>query len=157
ISSTDPCTGSASCTTFADHKDCVKPPGSDTGLCVDASRNLFGAVREGISTLRTALDALSAVPFKVGAVAIMTNGPDQAGRVSRSDAISAVNGTSYSMFSVAVGGTDADTTMFLQIVGKTAALTAANASDLVGVFTNVANQIKQQAGRYYLLEYCSPK
>lgn len=146
------CDGPTMCTE-PDHNACVT--GSGTGLCLDDSRNLYGAVVEGITTLDNAIKADTVAPFKIGSLVLFTGGADQAGRVQVGAAQDKANGSSDFLFTVGIGA-DADNA-FLRTVGKTGNLMVATAGDLGGAMVTFAGKVKEETGRHYLLEYCSPK
>jgi hypothetical protein len=146
------CETSPQCTE-ADHQTCVT--GSGTGLCLDDSANLYGGVVEAMDDLTTALNADTMAPNKIGSVVLFADGLDQAGLVNRGTAIDAASRASHSVYTVGVGP-EADND-FLRSVGKTAHQMVPSAAELAGALTDVADRIKQQSGRHYLLEYCSPK
>ena len=150
--STRQCDTSVDCT-MADHNTCVL--GSDTGLCIDDSTNLYGAFVEGLSTLDTTLSGATGVPYKIGSLVVFTDGTDQAGRVSRDTAFNRVNNSDHFVYAVGLGS-EVDMA-FLNLAGKDGVRLISTTADLTGAFTAAGNGILQQTGRYYLLEYCSPK
>jgi len=95
------------------------------------------------------------VQFKIGSLVVFTDGADQTARVSRDSAVDKVQRSSYFVFAIGLGQ-DADR-LFLQVAGKSGNTIAAGTQDLTAAFTGAANEIKNETGRYYLLEYCSPK
>jgi hypothetical protein len=145
------CTTSAECTE-PDHNSCVE--GSGTGLCLDDSTNLYGAIVEAISTLTTTVTAAE-VPFKIGSLVLFTDGRDQAAYVTRAEAIDQARRTAHNVFTVGVGP-EADTVL-LQVVGKSGSVSVSSAGELGQALIQIGEDIRQQAGRHYLLEYCSPK
>lgn len=145
------------CSTGADcqnplRRDCVV--GSDTALCRDSSTDLYGATIESLSLLQQAIDG-DKTPYKVGSVTVLTDGTDQAGRHKLTDVVQAVTGTSNFVFSIGLGG---ETDMaVLSNIGKTGTASASDASQLNNALNSIAMSIHDQANRFYLLEYCSPK
>jgi hypothetical protein len=146
------CETSAGCTE-PDHNTCVT--GSGTGLCLDDSTNLYGGVVEAVKTLATALSADNMATFEIGTVVLFSDGADQAGRVNRGVAVDEASRSSHFIYTVGVGA-EADND-FLRQIGKTGTQQVATAADLGGALVEVAGKIRQQTGRHYLLEYCSPK
>ncbi len=92
-----------------------------------------------------------------GSVVLFTDGTDQANRVSRSDALRAVEriGRDLSVYTIGLGGEIDETT--LQAIGADGFVSAANLEELVPKFQEIAKLVRDEAGSYYLLEYCSPK
>jgi hypothetical protein len=133
--------------------DCVE--GSDTGLCIDQATNLYGAFVEGLTTLDAAVDAATGVPYKIGSLLVFTDGVDDAARVARNTAIDRARTTEFFVFAVGLSS-EADSA-FLSSATESNSQIVTTAADLAGAFAGVGDKILQQTGRYYLLEYCSPK
>ena len=147
------CTTSPDCVGMPDRSTCAT--GSGTGLCVDESTNLYGAVIDGITALDASLTALNLVPFKIGNFVIFTDSADQAMRKSRSDAVAKAQATTSAVFAVSIGG-DADRD-FLNVIAQEGTAHATTLGDLPAATTQIEDIIKAETGRHYLLEYCSPK
>jgi hypothetical protein len=146
------CDTTADCTA-PDARDCVV--GSGTGLCIDDTTNLYGAFVEGLATLDTALAGATGVPYKIGSLVVFTDGGDLAGLVNRDTAVSRAANSPHFVYAVGLGQ-DADRA-FLAVAAKSGNSIAPGSGDLVNAFTATGDKIKQGTGRYYLLEYCSPK
>ncbi len=132
--------------------------GITDGLTVDNSTNLYGAVVQGLELAGQRVAQLRRQEVvAAGSVVIFTDGTDQANRVSRSDALRAVGriGQGLSVYTIGMGGEiDQET---LQAIGADGFVSAANLEELVPKFQEIANLVRDEAGSYYLLEYCSPK
>jgi hypothetical protein len=139
--------------TMPDHSDCVE--GSGTGLCIDDSANLYGAIVEGLTTLDKALADATSVQFKIGSMVLFTDGIDQTGTVSRDAAVDKANRSANFIYTIGFG-TETDNA-FLGIIGQDGTTPVAASAGLNTAFVAVTDKIKLQTGRYYLLEYCSPK
>jgi hypothetical protein len=146
------CSGSNPCT-MADHMDCVE--GSGTGLCIDSSTNLYGAFVEGLTTLDMTLAAATGVPYKIGSLLVFTDGMDDAARVQRNTAVDRTRNTDHFVYDVGLSSS-ADAT-FLSTATNNNSQIVNGPGDLGAAFNAVGDKIKQQTGRFYLLEYCSPK
>ena len=147
------CTTSAECATMPEHATCAQS--ATTGLCIDESTNLYGAVVDAVDTVDMSLTALTSVPFKIGNVVLFTDSADQAAAQTRAAAVSKVNNTQSAVFAVSLGA-EADSG-FLDVIGQDGRASAATPADLTPAAMQIANLIKQKTGRHYLLEYCSPK
>jgi hypothetical protein len=145
------CTTSTECA--APRSTCAV--GSGTGLCVDESTNLYGAVVDGIAAVDASLMALTTVPFKIGNVVLITDSADQAQRETRATAVSRANATASAIFAVSLG-VDADQD-FLSVVAQDGTAHAATTAELTAATGQIGETIRQNTGRHYLLEYCSPK
>ncbi len=127
-------------------------------LTMDNSTNLYGAVVQGLEAAGKRVDELRRGDVvAAGSVVIFTDGTDQANRVSRSDALRAVGriGQDMSVYTIGLGG-EIDTET-LQAIGADGFVSAANLEELVPKFQEIAQLVRDEAGSYYLLEYCSPK
>ena len=132
--------------------------GITADLTQDNSTNLYGAVVQGIELAGQRVTALRRQDVvAAGSVVLFTDGTDQANRVSRSDALRAVGriGQDLSVYTIGLGGEIDDET--LQAIGADGFASAANFDDLVPKFQEIARLVRDEAGSYYLLEYCSPK
>ncbi len=142
------------CTT---HQDCAPTPARATCAawrCVDDSTNLYGAVARGASHVAAAVQA-DARSFRQGALVIFTDGTDQAARVSRQEAASALKTSGVHAFTVGLGG-EVDPEV-LKELGRDGAFSAERPESLGAAFTEVAQRLTALAGRFYALDYCSPK
>ena len=127
-------------------------------MTVDNSTNLYGAVVQGLELAGQRVTALRRKEVvAAGSVVLFTDGTDQANRVSRSDALRAVGraGQDLSVYTIGLGGEIDDET--LQAIGVDGFASAANFEELVPKFQEIARLVRNEAGSYYLLEYCSPK
>jgi hypothetical protein len=122
---------------------------------VDDSTNLNGAVTEGIDTLESQLQVVTSVPFKDASLVLMTDGTDEAARVTQQTAQAKVDATHVHVFTVGLGSSV--DTQVLKDFGKDGYEPAADASGLKAAFTQIADHVIGLADRFYLLEYCSPK
>ncbi len=128
------------------------------GLTMDTSTNLYGAVVQGLEVAGQRVAELRRDDVvAAGSVVIFTDGTDQANRVSESDALRAVGrtGQDLSVYTIGLGGEIDDET--LQAIGADGFASAANLEELVPKFQEIAGLVRDEAGSYYLLEYCSPK
>ncbi len=137
------------CAGFADRKTCA------AWRCVDDSTNLNGAALAALEALDKALVADTDVQFKDGALVVFTDGTDQAARVAVDVAQKRILQSTSHVFSVGLGA-EIDRAA-LRMVGKDGSFLAGTGAELSDAFAQVADRVRRLAGRYYLLQYCSPK
>ena len=119
----------------------------------DPSTNLNGAVVKGIEVLQKQLEKAT-TPLRFGTMVIFTDGTDHASRVSRSDALNAVNDVDFDVFVIGVGAEINE-----QELAAFSKFDAALSKDpaAIGVqFDRIAEKIEGFTKRFYLLSYCSP-
>ena len=125
----------------------------------DNSTNLNGAVVQGMSVIqaRVAETKLDPNISTAGSLIIFTDGTDQAGRVSASQANTTVSAASneYSVFTIGLGGEIDEAA--LNRFGRDGFELAENSFDLNRSFLTIAEKLESQANSFYVLEYCSPK
>jgi hypothetical protein len=119
----------------------------------DPSRNLRGAVLDGLDALDSRLEK-STRPVHVGTLVVFSRGPDVAGRISQTDFDQRLRNTDYQLVYLDVqGDTGDDVTDVLarrNRVDSQASDTLPIAFEEAGA---LANRLTQQ---YYLISYCSP-
>lgn len=143
------CSTSAQCAAYPDRRTCAG------WRCVDDSTNLYGAVVQGLATVKNTLATTPDIPHRQGTLVVFTDGTDQAARVSETAAVRAVQDSEVSVFTVGMGGeVDRDA---LRSLGKDGFYPVERSEDLSMVFGQVAARLTAMSQRYYLLEYCSPK
>jgi hypothetical protein len=147
--STPECSHNSDCAGFTDRRSCAG------WLCVDDSTNLNGAVVQGLERLERERAADKEVPFQESALVVFTDGTDQAARVTREAALTAVGASRSHVFTIGLG-TETDQRA-LETLGKDGFQPAAQLSELSGAFFRIGERITSLANRFYLLEYCSPK
>ena len=121
---------------------------------VDPSTNLNGAIVRGLALLDSEALEHQDLTFG-GTLAVFTDGTDQAGRVSNSAAVAAVESSPHSVYSVGLGG-EADSA-HLASVGKSGAILATDVDELSSAFEDLAGSIRAQTAGFYVIAYCSPK
>ncbi|GIV58561.1 MAG: hypothetical protein KatS3mg043_2040 [Rhodothermaceae bacterium] len=124
----------------------------------DNSTNLYGAVVQGIDQIDQRLEVLVREQIiAAGTVVLFTDGTDQASRVPRSEAMTAVRraGPDVSIYAIGLGGEIDEAT--LTEIGRDGFVAASRIDDLLPRFQEIAGFIRDEANSYYLLEYCSPK
>lgn len=129
----------------------------DGSISTDASTNLYGAVEQSVGVIEARLDQIDDNVVSIGAIAIFTDGTDQASRSTASNALSAVNNADpkVNLYSIGLRGEiDED---FLKNVGKNGWGFAANINEITPEFTKIAEKIRDQANSIYQLDYCSPR
>lgn len=118
----------------------------------DSSRNLNGAVVEGLKQLDAKLKRIGK-PVRVGTLVVFSEGPDVAGRVSEEQLFDALDQTSHDVFVV---GVQQENTDFLEDIGKSGVILAQSRDTLKIAFDELATALSDAYGRYYLVAYCSP-
>ncbi len=118
----------------------------------DGSRNLYGAITNGLKELDARL-AQQRRPVKVGTLVVFTRGPDLAGRVPEADAEKAIDETKDDLIAFGIAGQSGSE---LERIGKSGVVRAQNV-DAVGVgFEEAAMKTRDSYEKYYLIAYCSP-
>lgn len=146
---TTECQVQADCAVYADRRTCA------AFRCVDDSTNLYGAVIAGVTTLESRLKAPDGIQFKDAVLVAFTDGQDQAARVSEATALERVSVTPVKVLTVGLGS-DVDHDA-LNRIGKDGSFSAAQPAELEAAFSQAAAQVKGQANKSYVLEYCSPR
>lgn len=120
----------------------------------DISTNLNGAVIQGVSILDDKkLDTEKGKLFS-GTLITFTDGTDRAHRFSDGDALHAVKSSVHSSFTIGLGGEIDD--RHLASLGKSGFAWAENASDLENAFNQIAEQVKNESDKFYVVGYCTP-
>lgn len=132
--------------------------GISSNMSSDNSTNLYGAVVQGVEVASQRLSQTRQLD-EIGssAVVIFTDGTDQANRVSKGQALEAVDKADrdISFYTIGLGGEiDQDV---LRDIGKTSFVSAVNIGELLNSFKEIGDLINNRANSFYLLEYCSPK
>ncbi len=123
-------------------------------IITDNSTNLNGAVISGLSVLDTAsLQSTSSLFF--ASLIVFTDGSDQAGWNSNSEATSAVSNSEHSVYSIGLG--EEVDEGHLSSLGEEGSWTASDVSELESVFDSLSAWIINRANSLYILAYCSPK
>jgi len=119
----------------------------------DTSRNLRGAVVQGLDTLDGHL-AKSTRPVRVGTMVVFSRGPDVAGRVAEADFNGRVENTTHQLVYIDVSGdpTDKSTTL----LAKSSRIDAQAPDTLPIAFEEAGMVASHLTAQYYLLSYCSP-
>jgi len=120
----------------------------------DPSTNLNGAIVQGLSSLDTVVSG-SEAGLSLGSLLVFTDGQDQTNYVSTQTALSAINSSAHSVFTIGFGN-DIDESS-LRSLGKTGFIQSQTGQELASAFTEVATQLKSRAESNYILGYCSPK
>lgn len=118
----------------------------------DESRNLNGAVIEGLRQLDVRLRQ-SQKPVRVGTLVVFTRGDDLAGHVSEQELDEALDATSHELYALGIEGRESRQ---LARIGRTGVRRSQNSSSLAVAFEDLAQHLKKAAGKYYLVQYCSP-
>jgi hypothetical protein len=119
----------------------------------DSSRNLRGAVAQGLEILNRRLDA-STHTVKLGTLAVFTRGPDLAGRFAEKDLDEALKGNTNRLVLIDVNGDKQDDTG--ERVSEAGAVHAQSGDTLPIAFEEAATLVDGLREQYYLISYCSP-
>lgn len=118
----------------------------------DESCNLNGAVIEGLRRLDARLRQ-SPKPVRVGTLVVFTRGNDLAGHVSDQQLDEALEATSHELYALGIEGRESQQ---LERIGRSGVQRSPNGSSLAVAFEDLALHLKKAAGKYYLVQYCSP-
>jgi len=127
-------------------------PELESYLPADTSRDLHGAILEGLKQLDARL-MRAQKPLRVGSLVVFTRGTDLAGRVSYDQVQTALDETRHLVFALGVGDSDDDG---LSDIGRNGVVRA-HAMNTIGIgFEDTATLVDANLRRYYLLSYCTP-
>jgi hypothetical protein len=121
----------------------------------DVSTNLNGAVLHGLGVLDARQDAMARGQLFSGSLVVFTDGTDQAGRVADEAAVSAVAASPHACFTIGLGGETDE--LHLEALGRNGFAWAADSDGLGNAFDTIAEDIRAESGKHYILGYCSPK
>jgi hypothetical protein len=119
----------------------------------DPSRNLRGAVLNGLETLETDLNRTTR-PIRRGTLVVFSRGPDIAGRVPSAEFEERTKGTEHQLvyIDVAGDGTDDATTR----LGEHHSVRSQGPENLPIAFEEAGAIASRLTEQYYLISYCSP-
>lgn len=127
-------------------------PELDNFKTSDTSRNLNGAVLDGIKELGARLMS-ERKQIRVGTLVVVTTGPDRAGRVTEEQLVGAVDATNEQVIAVGIGD---EKSYELDTIGKDGVDWAPSLGGLGPALDDAATKVQSMMERYYLLSYCSP-
>jgi uncharacterized protein YegL len=131
----------------------------DEDISEDVSTNLNGAVIQGLSIMNSRLEEVreDLDAALAGSMVLFTDGTDQAGYVSTTEAVDSVRNANreHSIFTIGLGG-EIDQEV-LESFGKDGFELAEDSLQLNDTFLAVAERLEAESNSYYVLEYCSPK
>ena len=120
-------------------------------LPADTSRNLNGAIIEGIEKLNEAYER-SRSPLRAGTLVVFSGGPDLAGRATDAAVRAAINATDYTILTVGLG----DSAPLLKRYGRDGFVDGHSAEVVSMAFEEAGHLVETDYDRHYLLSYCSP-
>ena len=137
-------------------QDAVNDINSD--ISQDASTNLFGAIINGTELIKGAINHDQLTNFlSAGAIITFTDGTDQAGIASRTEAYDVVDSSKNTINYYTIGlGSEIDETV-LNNLGPKKFISAENGAELNESFTEISDLIYNEVNSFYLFEYCTPK
>ena len=122
----------------------------------DISTNLNGAVIQGLSKLDEKESSIEEDQLFVGSLVSFTDGTDRAHRYTDAEAVNAVNSSDHYSFVIGLGG-ELDETHLENLAGRKGLFfTAETADELEAAFIKIAEEIKKESEKFYILGYCSP-
>ncbi len=127
--------------------------GLSTYVPQDTSTNLNGAVLSGLDLL-DAREQQNPDRIVSGTLAVFTDGNDQSGFVTDSEAEQAAALSRFSVFTIGLGGAVDQT--HLTAIGKDGAFFAGDVAALEAAFQEVASAIDNLVNSLFVLAYCSP-
>ncbi|SNY99900.1 vWA domain-containing protein [Flagellimonas pacifica] len=132
--------------------------GITSDISNDPSTDLYGAVIKSTNVAEDLIKKNNEEKI-IGAasVVIFTDGTDQASRYTKDAALQAVSQANLNISLFTIGlGSEIDTDI-LKDIGKTASVFASNKEELETTFTQISQEVSEQANSFYLFEYCTPK
>ena len=120
----------------------------------DISTNLNGAVIQGVEVLNDRQKDTAPGKLFAGTLITFTDGRDRARRFTERDAVNAVKSSIHSSFSIGLGGEIDEA--HLRRLGPNGFVYAENAADLEEAFNEIAQQVKNESDKYYIVGYCTP-
>jgi hypothetical protein len=120
----------------------------------DTSTNLNGAIVSGIGYL-DGLAASDSDYMVDTSLVVFTDGADMAGYYTNEQAVSAVEASEHTVYTVGLG-TDLDEA-HMEAVGRDGYFSASDISSLESAFDEVAEKMTNDAESVYIMAYCSPK
>jgi hypothetical protein len=127
-------------------------PELDNFKVSDTSRNLNGAVLEGIKELGARLMS-EHKQIRVGTLVVIATGPDRAARVTDEQMVGAVDATNEQVIAIGIGD---GKTYELDAIGKDGVDWVPSLGGLGPALDDAATKVQSLMERYYLLSYCSP-
>ncbi len=118
----------------------------------DTSRNLNGAVLEGLKQLESRMMAVKK-PARVGTLVVLSRGPDLAGRASDEAVEKQLEDSHTDVIAVGIGEAEAP---WLDRIGRFAVVRAQTPSTIGVALDQAADKVALARNRYYLVSYCSP-
>lgn len=143
---------------FSDDAAAIKSAidGLTSAVTRDNSTNLNGAIQLGVGVVEQRMqDGAAGGVNQAGALVIFTDGTDQASRVPASAALTAVDESNVSVYSIGLRGEIDES--FLASVGRSGSAFADNSESLLAEFSGIGGQIEDMANSFYVLAYCSPR
>lgn len=125
-----------------------------TANVVDDSTNLFGAIVNALRLLDNAVDRDNDNVVTHGALVLFTDGDDRAARVSWGVVDRTLDDTDHSTFAIGVGP-EIDENK-LDALGRSGAVYAGAASEIVAAFEQVGQTLRAHAEATYVVSHCSP-
>lgn len=119
----------------------------------DPSSNLHSAMSTGLNQL-TANLAQSHAPIGLGSMLVIARGPDLAGRTTRDDLQEAMNNTNHRVLALTTGTWSEKEGP--EDLGPDGHASAARFENIEVPLAELARNLEEDYGRYYLLSYCSP-
>ncbi len=118
----------------------------------DESRNLNGALVQALDQLDARL-MRHKKPLRVGTLVVFSRGDDLAGRVPADVLWERLKETPHEIYGIGLDGAESQA---LDSIAKNGVKKSASITDLPVAFEDMALTVRRAAGKYYLVQYCSP-
>jgi hypothetical protein len=118
----------------------------------DSSRNLYGAIVEGLKELDVRLMAVKK-PVRLGTLVVYTRGPDLAGRAGEDDIYNRLEQSGHDVFAIGVGEEDSP---YLRTIGRTGIVKSQTQNTVAIALEEAGQKVDSAHDRFYMLSYCSP-
>ena len=130
-------------------------PQCSNGLCIDPSTNLYGAVRDGLTAVQSAVDGeyRKGVP-RGGALVVFTDGSDHAGYAKLADVTGDIDKSRVFVFTVGLKGEIDEAA--LQAIGRDGSVVVQSMDQLQNGMEEVWQRVQAVGEGIYLVSYCTP-
>ena len=120
----------------------------------DSSTNLNGALVDALALLDERFVNTSAMHFE-GTVTVVTDGEDQAARVSDDAVLETIESTEHNVYAIGLGDSIRPET--LERIGKDGFFQLETLATITEPFSSIASTLLAASQNYYVVGYCSPK
>lgn len=118
----------------------------------DPSRNLYGAILEGVKELEARL-MREKKPVRVGTLVVFARGRDMAGRATEEQVTTELERKGFDAFAIGIGEPAEN---WLNNIGHSGVVSAQAANTVPIAFEEAGMKVDDALDRFYLVSYCSP-